>query len=300
MTNLVRSPNDAKQPTVMKNPLDIVIKTREHDLIPFLQLQADLARHSRLHGRIHVIVPNGEFRRFTDVVAKGNVLLTAEGVAAAAGYTAEFPDTWFTQQIIKIIAANIVDHEHYLILDSNTLVNFDFGEQHFLSHGEYVYAVNEFRDVAWELQSRNFLRLPMPGRLAGFRAANQIFSKQNVQALINYVESLYNDNIVRTLLKYSDDLSTHFWTEFALYGSFVQGLQKPAGHRFEERHDLIHYSARRNFAHLLEDIEVQAPLMIKFNKGRSGQYDLSVDDYARRVSQIKGAYQRRVKVRAAR
>jgi hypothetical protein len=296
----MRSPNDAKQPTVMKNPLDIVIKSRVHDLIPFLQLQTDLAKHSRLHGRIHVIVPSDEFRRFADIMAKGNVLLTAEEVAEAAGYTAEFPDTWFTQQIIKIIAANIVDHEHYLILDSNTLVNFDFDEQHFLSHGEYVYAVNEFRDVAWELQSRNFLRLHAPACLAGFRAANQIFSRQNVQALINHVESLYNGNIVRTLLKYSDDLSTHFWTEFALYGSFVQARQKPTGHRFEERHDLIHYSARRNFAHLLEDIGVQAPLMIKFNKGRPGKYDLSVDDYARRVSEIKGAYQRRLQMGAAR
>jgi Family of unknown function (DUF6492) len=297
---LVRSLNDAKWPTVMKNPLDIVIKTRVHDLIPFLQLQTDLAKHSRLRGRIHVIVPSDEFRRFADVVAKGSVLLTAEEVTEAAGYTAEFPDTWFTQQVIKVIAANIVDHEHYLILDSNTLVNFDFEEQHFLSHGEYVYAVNEFRDVVWELQSRNFLRLHAPTRLAGFRAANQIFSKQNVQALINHVESLYNDNIVRTLLKYSDDLSTHFWTEFALYGSFVQALRKPAGHRFEERHDLIHYSARRNFAHLLQDIEAQAPLMIKFNKGRPGQYDLSDDDYARRVSEIKGACQRRLEMGAAR
>ena len=61
---------------------------------------------------------------------------------------------------------------------------------------------------------------------------------------MRYVERLYSDNIVRVLLKYSDDLSTNFWTEFALYGVFVQSLQNGWGHCFEQRSDLIHYIAR--------------------------------------------------------
>jgi Family of unknown function (DUF6492) len=277
----------------MEKPLDVVIKTRVEDLVPFLQLQTDLARHSRLHGCIYVIVPQQELKHFAAVVAKTNILLSAEEVAALAGYTGDFPDSWFTQQIIKIASANVVRHQHYLILDSNTLLGFDFDEHYFLSDGQYVYAVNEFRDVAWELQSRNFLRLRTPGRLAGFRAANQIFGKQNAQALMRYVEALYNDNVVRILLKYSDDLSTEFWTEFALYGVFVQELQKTPSHRFEERHDLLHYSARWDFTHFLHDVEVECPLMIKFNKRRHHQYDLDADAYAQRVSAIKSSYQRR-------
>jgi hypothetical protein len=284
----------------MERPLDVVIKTRAHDLVPFLQLQTDLAAHSRLHGRVFVIVPYCEIDQFLNVVANGNTLLTAEEVVRAAGYSAEFPDTWSTQQIIKIMAANIVDHEYYLILDSNTLIGFDFEEQYFVSHGEYVYAVNDFRDVAWELQSRNFLRLRAPWRLAGFRAANQIFSKRNVQALIHYIESLYSENAVRVLLEYCDVRSTEFWTEFALYGVFVQSQQEPLGHCFEERTDLVHFSFRQDFTHLLQDIEAQAPLMIKFNKRRSGRYDLGVDGYLRHVSEIKKAYQRRLELGAAR
>jgi Family of unknown function (DUF6492) len=289
-----------RQMLTAEKPLDIVIKTRARDLVPFLQLQTDLASHSRLHGRVYVIVPRQELDQFSDLVEKGSTLLTAEEVAGAAGHIAEFPDTWFTQQIIKIIAANVIDHEYYLILDSNTLLGFDFDEQFFVSHGEYVYAVNEFRDVAWELQSRNFLRLHAPCRLAGFRAANQIFSKRNAHALIRHVESLYNDSIVRILLRYSDDLNTQFWTEFALYGVFVQSMQGPPGHCFEERADLVHFSARRDFTQFLQAIEEEAPLMIKFNKRRPRQYDLTVGEYARRVSEIKKAYQRRLKVRAAR
>ena len=45
----------------MERPLDIVIKDlRAQDLVPFLQLQADLASHSRVHGRTYVIVPAHE------------------------------------------------------------------------------------------------------------------------------------------------------------------------------------------------------------------------------------------------
>jgi hypothetical protein len=277
--------------SAVERPLDIVIKTHVCDAVPFAQLQRDLAAHSRLHGRVYVIVPRSERDQFAGLVGENYIVLTAEEVASSAGYTGEFPDSWFTQQIIKIIAANIVGHEYYLILDSNTLIGFDFDERYFLSRGEYVYAVTEFRDLAWELQSRNFLGLHEPARLAGFRAANQIFSKQNAQALMRYVERLYNDNIVRVLLRYSDDLSTIFWTEFALYGVFVQSLHNGCGHCFEQRSDLIHYSARRNFSDLLQHIEAEAPLMVKFRKTRWGQYDLGHEGYARRVAQIKRAYQ---------
>jgi hypothetical protein len=277
--------------SAVERPLDVVIKTHVHDAVPFAQLQRDLVAHSRLHGRVYVIVPRNERDQFAGLVGEKYIVLTAEEVASAAGYTGEFPDSWYTQQIIKIIVANIIDHEYYLILDSNTLIGFDFDEQYFVSRGEYVYAVTEFRDVAWELQSRNFLGLHAPARLVGFRAANQIFSKQNAQGLMRYVERLYKDNIVRVLLRYSDELSTTFWTEFALYGVFVQSLQNGWGHCFEQRSDLIHYSARQNFSDLLQQIELEVPLMVKFRKTRRGQYDLGPEWYARRVREIKCAYQ---------
>lgn len=276
--------------TGVEKPLDIVIKTRAVDAVPFAQLQKDLAAHNHLHGRVYVFVPRNEREQFTGLIRKDYIVMTAEEVASTAGYTGEFSDTWFTQQIVKIIAANVVEHDYFLILDSNTLIGFDFDERHFISHGRYVYAVSDFYDVAWELQSRNFLGVHAPCRLFGFRAANQIFSRQNVQALIRHVEGLYNDNIVRILLTHSDDLSSKFWTEFALYGVFVTSLQQNAGHFFEERFDLVHFSVRHNFTHFLEDIEAQPPLMIKFNKTRPGKYDLSSREYARRVSKIKQAY----------
>src|SRR6202040_644288 len=53
-------PKGTRQMFTTEKPLDIVIKTRARDLVPFLQLQTDLGRHSRLHGRIYVIVPRHE------------------------------------------------------------------------------------------------------------------------------------------------------------------------------------------------------------------------------------------------
>src|SRR5690242_15866664 len=110
----------------VEKPLDIVIKTRMFDAIPFAQLQKDLAAHSRLHGRVYVVVPRSERDRFSTLVEDKQIVLTAEEVASAAQYTGDFPDTWFTQQIIKIIAANVVKNDYFLILDSNTLIGFDF------------------------------------------------------------------------------------------------------------------------------------------------------------------------------
>jgi len=71
----------------MEKPLDVVIKTRALDLVPFLQLQTDLAQHSRLHGCTYVIVSRHELDQFADVVWKDNILLCSEEVAAVAGYT---------------------------------------------------------------------------------------------------------------------------------------------------------------------------------------------------------------------
>jgi hypothetical protein len=79
----------------------------------------------------------------------------------------------------------------------------------------------------------------------------------------------------------------------------VESLQKSFGHCFEERSDLVHYIARWKFSDFLKDIKAQAPLMVKFNKAPFGKYDLGPEEYARRVSEIKRAYQQSVTARGA-
>jgi len=270
-------------------PLDIVVKTRRKDLETYLQLQTDLEMHCRLQGNVYVIAPGVDLSLFKTVLDKDFILVSSEQVLDLAGYSGEFPDTWITQQIIKILAAHLIGNEQYLILDSNTLLSFDFDERFFRRGTNYVYATGEFHDVAWELQSRNFLKLHKADRLYGFRAVNQIFIKENVRRLIDYVETLYKKNIVPILLSYSDEFTTEYWAEYALYGVFIRCIPGGLGHYFARRNDVLHFSFRQDFSEFLAEVARERPLMIKLHKRRP-RYELTSEEYARYVGEIKGVY----------
>jgi Family of unknown function (DUF6492) len=271
-------------------PLDIVVKTRRKDLETYLQLQSDLVTHCRLQGKVYIIAPGVDVSLFRPVLDKDFVLVSSEQVIELAGYSGEFPDTWLTQQIIKILAVHLIGNEQYLILDSNTLIGFDFDERFFRRGANYVYATGEFHDVVWELQTRNFLKLHKADRLYGFRAVNQIFIKENVRRLIDYVEALYKENMVRILLSYSDEFSTEYWTEYALYGVFTRSiLGSGTGHFFARRNDVLHFSFRQDFGKFLAEVARERPLMIKLHKRRP-RYELTSEEYARYVAEIKGVY----------
>jgi len=270
-------------------PLDIVVKTRRKDIETYLQLQTDLVLHCHLGGKVYVIVPAEDASLFKNVIQKDFIVASSEQILELAGYSGEFPDTWSTQQVVKILAVHLVAHEQYLIVDSNTLIGFDFDEDFFLRGNEYVYAIGEFYDAAWELQTRNFLKLHQVDRIYGFRAVNQIFLKTNVMRLINYVEALYQKNFVAILLSYSDEFCTEYWAEYALYGVFVRCILDGTGHYFERRRDVVHFSFREDFSEFLAEVERERPLMIKFHKRRP-RYELTSDEYAKYVAKIKAVY----------
>jgi len=270
-------------------PLDIVVKTRRKDVETYLQLQTDLAMHCRLGGKVYVIVPGEDVSFFRSIIQNDFIVASSEQIIELAGYSGEFPDTWSTQQIVKILAAHLVAHDQYLIVDSNTLIGFDFDENFFLRGADYVYAIGEFYDAAWELQTRNFLKLYQADCIYGFRAVNQIFIKANVRRLINYVEGLYQRNVVAILLSYSDEFCTEYWAEYALYGVFVRCILDGTGHYFERRRDVVHFSFREDFREFLTEVKRERPLMIKFHKRRP-RYELTSDEYAKYVAKIKAVY----------
>ena len=270
-------------------PLDIVVKTRRKDVETYLQLQTDLVMHCRLGGKVYVIVPGEDVSFFRGIIQNDFIVASSEQILELAGYSGEFPDTWSTQQVVKILAMHLVAHEQYLIVDSNTLIGFDFDEDFFLRGNEYVYAIGEFYDAAWELQTRNFLKLHQADRIYGFRAVNQIFLKTNVRRLINYVEALYQKNFVAILLSYSDEFCTEYWAEYALYGVFVRCILDGTGHYFERRRDVVHFSFREDFSEFLAEVKRERPLMIKFHKRRP-RYELTSDEYAKYVATIKAVY----------
>jgi Family of unknown function (DUF6492) len=270
-------------------PLDIVVKTRRKDVETYLQLQTDLVMHCRLGGKVYVIVPGEDVSFFRGIIQNDFIVACSEQILELAGYSGEFPDTWSTQQIVKILAAHLVAHDQYLIVDSNTLIGFDFDEKFFLRGVDYVYAIGEFYDAAWELQTRNFLKLYQADRIYGFRAVNQIFIKANVRRLIHYLEALYQRNVVAILLSYSDEFCTEYWAEYALYGVFVRCILDGKGHYFERRRDVVHFSFREDFSEFLAEVKRERPLMIKFHKRRP-RYELTSDEYSKYVAKIKAVY----------
>lgn len=296
----IGSRGDSENPASLKShplrksarpALDLVIKTRWQDATTFLRLQKDLLKHCRIGGRVYIIVPQQHRRYFRRLVAEPFILISSEEILEASGHHSSLADTWVTQQILKLLAYSIVPNDQFLVLDSNTLLGFDFDERFFWRKARYVYGIGDFSDVAWELQSRNLLKVEQPSQLLGFRAVNQILIKQNVRALLDHLECLYADDAVTTLLRNSDPHRAANWTEFTLYGAFCQCLLPEPNHHFEARRDLLSFSFGMEFEKFLIQVEEERPLMIKFYKRRP-TYLISDTAYKKYVAQIKQRYAR--------
>lgn len=284
------SPSLSDMPNAHEKPLDIVIKTRAKDLYTFMRLQQDILRHSRLSGKVYVVVHRRDLAAYEKIVHPNFVLTTMNRVLEPFGYREDLPDTWSTQQIIKLLAASTVGNEQYLIIDANTLINYDFDENNFYRDGHYIYAVNDLTDKDWDVQARRFLRLDPEGILFGFRSTNQIFFKSNVFRLVAYLAKLYGRNVVETLSSQPDD-----WTEFKLYGYYCRCILRDTGHFFQQTGDVTSINKLNvDVPSYLSWLKFSRPLMIKVYKHRP-THQLSEEEYDEFVAQIKRVYQRKLK-----
>jgi hypothetical protein len=270
-----------------EKPLDIVIKTTVRDLYTFRQLQRDILKHSRLSGRVHVIVRPSQVSAYEKVVDPTFILNSTEDILKPFRSRRSLPDTWHTQQIFKLLAAGVVEHD-YLILDANMLINFDFNEDHFYKGRRYLYVAGDPGDPSdhlWEMRTRKFLNLDPDGPLFGFRSMVQVFRKTNVLALINYMERLYGRNITDIL-----DTPEETWTECKVYGYFCRAILENSGHFFQTSDDTACYHANKDISHFTSWIKFTRPLMIKLYKYRP-TYHATDQEYDTAVERIKRAYE---------
>jgi hypothetical protein len=266
-------------------PLDIVIKTTRRDLHSYQQLQRDIERHSKLQGNVYVIANPPDLEAYAEVVSPRFTLVPTEEVLRRYGHHGEMKDDWHTQQIIKILAAAVVAHEQYIILDANTLLNFDFDENHFYQAGHYLYATGDYSDEEWEVRARKFLRLYRAGRLFGFRSVNQIFYKANVAAMIAHLEKRYGADIVTVL-----STPAEVWTEFKIYGYFCRCVLKASGHFFQRSGDVVSVNAANSDVDdFAEPLRYTRPLMVKLYQFRPS-YQLTDGEYDAALAAIKRAY----------
>jgi hypothetical protein len=285
--------NDPKQEI-----LDVLIKTTRHDIVPYLQLQSDLLKHSSLQGQVYVTVPAQDYELFRSRISAAFELVTDQHILSLAHYDDPVEDNWFTQQLIKLLSFVVVRHEAYLVVDANTLINKDFSESEFRVQGEWVYALeNDFANNGWERNSRRFLGLS-PTPIAGFRPVNQVFVKRNVQSLLQYIEHRHQAQAVTVLLRshrQSYDTDVLQWTEYNLYGAFSMFVARKSGHMFHPQ-SVVYFDplkAPAIKAQILREIRNKKPLMVKVYKRRPLRH-IAIREYQSAVEQVKACYHRHV------
>ena len=182
-------PSRGSKVTAMEKPLDVVIKTRALDLVPFLQLQTDLAQHSRLHGCTlrHCFAPRARSVCGSGVEGQHSPMLGGSRggrgiyrrISRHLVYTADHQDRRREHHPPPTLSYPGFKHADRLRF-RRALLSFQCpvcvcGER--VSRRSLGTPIAQFPSIAY------------PGRLAWFRAANQIFSKPNAQALMRYVEA---------------------------------------------------------------------------------------------------------------
>lgn len=267
-------------------PLDVVIKTFTEHVQTFLQLQRDLLRHSRLGGKVYVIISPEDLAEYEPLVDSRFNLITTDKVLRPFGYTQPLKESWQTQQIMKLLAAGIVAEDQYLLIDANTVINFDFNEDHFFKDRRYLYAWGEYTDQKWEVNTKKFLGLVHESDCYGFRSVNQIFYKANVLKLIDHLEKMYDGNIVDVL-----HTPEEIWTEFKLYGYFCHNILADSRHFFQVSENVVSFNLGNQEAEgWIEWLRYARPLMVKVYKKRP-RFLLTDSDYAALIERIKSAYE---------
>ena len=280
-----------------ENKLDVVIKTAKRDLIPYLQLQRDLLKHSQLQGQVYVTVPAKHYSLFRNNIDPSFELITDQQILDLANYYQSIEDNWFTQQLIKLLSFLVVKQKAYLVIDANTLINKDFDESSFRLEDKWLYGLEQLELIksTWEKNTRLFLGLS-PTPIVGFRPVNQIFIKRNLQTLLNYIEHQYQADSITTLLQlHSQEIDTDppLWTEFTLYGFFVKFLLETSGHYFDYQHEVLYFNPFKNIKikdSILKEMRKEKPLMVKVYKRRPSGI-LSLEDYETAVQQVKNCYE---------
>jgi uncharacterized protein DUF6492 len=266
--------------------LAVFIKATMHDLQPFLFLQDDLRQFCRTAGPVIISVPDAHVAAFRGHVVPGYEIISDSAVARAANVPWPIRDNWYTQQLLKLCASDVITADAYLVLDSNTIINAEFDESTFQVNDRWVYEIadaNE-RDLDWERRTWTFLQL-QPSRTLGFRTVNQVFARQELMGLRQYLERIYRAPWGDTLYascECATRLGSALWTEFQMYGAYVAMISSTRTHALATKNPLMYFNPRRHLGRLPDVLSWFAehrPFMVKAHRQRPG-IRLSQRDYA--------------------
>jgi hypothetical protein len=290
-------PIAALPPVRRTRSLALFIKTTLHDLQPFLYLQDDLRQFCRIAGPVVVSVPDAHVMAFRAHVWPQYELVSDSAVARAAQVWWPIRDDWYTQQLLKLCAGDILSVDAYLALDSNTIINSEFDESMFQLNGRWIYEIdtdtaNEL-DLARERCTWTFLKLRPPGTV-GFRAVNQVFERSELAELRRYLEAIYRvpwSDLLYCSCECANRLKSALWTEFQMYGGYITMISRNETHVIGSKNSLMYFNPRRHLGQMPEILSSFAehqPFMVKAHKQRPG-IRMSASDYARVAMAIRAA-----------
>jgi hypothetical protein len=273
----------------------LFIKATLRDLQPFIFLQEDLRRFCRIEGPVVVSVPEEHISSFRDHIMPEYRLVSDSSVARAANIFWPIGDNWYTQQLIKLCAIDVVTTDVCLVLDGNTIINYEFDESVFQFNGRWVYELEEVNghDLELERRSSTFLRNDFPPTF-GFRPVNQVFVRSEMTGLRRHLESIYRVPWSETLYascKCALRLKSAFWTEFHMYGSYTAKVSESQAHAFVTKNSMMYFNPTRHLGLLSEVLSAYAdlrPFMVKAYRQRP-EVRLSVREYVAIATAIRTA-----------
>jgi hypothetical protein len=272
----------------------LFIKSTLRDLQPFLYLQDDLRKFSRIGGPVVVSVPDAHLPAFRDHVLPGYKLVSDNAVARAANIFWTVRDNWYTQQLIKLCAADLITADVFLVLDSNTVINAEFDESTFQFDGRWIYEIAGANEHDLELERRTLAFLRMgPPQTFGFRPVNQVFVRSELMGLRRYLESTHGvpwGEILYGSCDCATRLNSALWTEFQMYGAYVAAASPTQTHAFVRKNSLMHFNPKHLAAlpELLSWFAEHRPFMVKAYRQRPG-ISLSAQEYVTVAGAIRTA-----------
>jgi len=225
----------------IRRDLSIVIKTRLVELPNFVELQDDLVHHG--FGRVLVSVPRRHARSFRAQICPRFTLTTDEEVLDAFGYRERLADSWYSQQLLKLLLVQLIGADKSWVLDANTLL---------LRIPDHLFTTNPTslecgnlspEDLQWHQQSASFLGVARDKRNA-IRPLNQLLRSSVVAQMLDHVAQRYQNDPIRTLagaLRRGVRNNFPEWTEYGLYGAFAAHLGVASRHLFQRNQTKIAY-----------------------------------------------------------
>jgi hypothetical protein len=176
-----------------------------------------------------VVVPDREWRAVRGRVPTGRYEVLPEGMLipelarhqARARLLARLrmgasAHGWHVQQLVKLAAAELVETDVYLTLDSDVICVRPTAYGDLVRDGRAVAQITPPHHPEWNDAAAEILDLPRSGRQHGVTPA--VLARDGVRALQEHVERVSGEPWRRHLLGRLP------WTEYSLYGTFLEGV----------------------------------------------------------------------------